>query len=318
MAYKIKKSLLAGTSGHKKELTKLNRSIDKSSKEDGRAKSSAFQKVTDDDRKLLSDVTTMNEPTVDVQTTDNTKGGVDTKTTTTTTGENTKVFEKKGVDPFKQACYVNGVFQKGKTINGIKCELSKDPNYKSTDTETTPISDVDVKKDSTEKKGCECMAYNAENEEVGMVKHPCGDKPAVCSKRPTGSRCRCFDPQGKEHVYDCKSKNCSDCPEPKVCEGKKLKCDMTSAELKAEREKCNKMGTVVSRAVKTRHTWSNRACKCIPTRSSGGKVVDDIGDAIKNCPKPRIRWGIFKGRKKAIGCNGVDGGNGPKGGGRTM
>tara|TARA_R100000951_G_scaffold113579_1_gene115892 strand:+ start:1753 stop:2697 length:945 start_codon:yes stop_codon:yes gene_type:complete len=314
MAYKIKKSLLAGTSGHKKELTKLNRSIDKSSREDGRAKSSAFQKVTDDDRKLLSDVTTMNEPTVDVQTADNTQGGVDTTTTTTTTGENTKVFEKKGVDPFKQACYVNGVFQKGKTINGIKCELSKDPNYKSTDTEKTPISDVDVKKDSTKKKKCECMAYNAANEEVGMVQHECGNPNPNCRKRPTSTRCQCTDPQGKQHMYDCKSKNCSDCPKPKVCEGKKLKCDMTSAEMKAAREKCKKMGTVVSRAVKTRYTWSNRACKCIPTKSGGGRLIEDTKDAINKCMKNGFQ--MKNGKPTKIPCAAY--GNGPRGGGRTM
>lgn len=312
MAYKIKKSILAGTSGHRKavkdrsdSLLKINRSIDKSSLEDGRAKSSAFQKVTDDERKLLSDVTTMNKPTVDVQTADNTKGGVDKTTTTTTTGENTKVFEKKGVDPFKKACYVNGVFQKGKTINGIKCELSKDPNYKSTDTEKTPISDVDVKKDSTEKKGCECQTYKADGSEGPMVKHPCGDKPAVCSKRPTGRRCRCVDPQGKEHVYDCKSKNCSDCPKPKICEGKTGPCDMTTVELKAERERCNQKGTVVSRGLKTRHYWSNKTCKCEQKGSGISQGIGDVKDAFK-CMKNGFQ--SKNGRPTKIPCNGVDGG----------
>ena len=133
MGFKIKKSILAGTSGYKKALTKLNRSIDKSSNKEGRAKSSAFQKVTDKDRKLISDVTTMNDPTVttDVQDTDT---GTTTTTTTRRTGENVKLYEKKkaGVDPFKKACYVNGVFQKGKIINGILCEFSKNPGFKET------------------------------------------------------------------------------------------------------------------------------------------------------------------------------------------
>ena len=303
MGYKIKKSILAGTSGHKKALTKLNRSMDKSSKEDGRAKSSAFQKVTDNDRKLLSDVTTMNEPTVDVQTSDNTQGGVDTTTTTTTTGENTKVFEKKGVDAFKQACYVNGVFQEGKTINGIKCVKSKDPNYSDKDTEVTPISDVDVKKDST-KKECECQTYKADGSKGPMVKHPCGEPNPNCGKPDKGSNCMCTDPQGVEHTYRCPDPGCN-CPKPKKCEGKKGKCDMTSAEMKAAREKCKKMGTVVSRAVKTRYTWSNRACKCVPTKSSGRRLVENTKDAIVKCMKNGFQ--MRNGKPTKIPCAAYDG-----------
>ena len=303
MAYKIKKSLLAGTSGHKKELTKLNRSIDKSSREDGRAKSSAFQKVTDDDRKLLSDVTTKNKPTTVVETADNTKGGVDTKTTTTTTGENTKVFEKKGVDPFKQACYVNGVFQKGKTINGILCEFSKDPNYKPTDTEVTPTSDVDVKKDSTEKKKCQCQTYKADGSKGPMVTHECGNPNPNCGK-PGGSDCLCTDPQGKEHSYKCPEPGCK-CPKPKVCEGKTGPCDMTTVELKAERERCKQKGTVVSRGLKTRHYWSNKTCKCEQKGSGISQGIGDVKDAFK-CMKNGFQ--SKNGRPTKIPCNGTDGG----------
>ena len=56
MGFKIKKSILAGTSGHRKAVTdrgasliKINKSIDKSSRDDGRAKSSAFQ-LTEGDK----------------------------------------------------------------------------------------------------------------------------------------------------------------------------------------------------------------------------------------------------------------------------
>ena len=55
MGFKIKKSILAGTSGHRKAVTdrgasliKINKSIDKSSRDDGRAKSSAFQLTKDE------------------------------------------------------------------------------------------------------------------------------------------------------------------------------------------------------------------------------------------------------------------------------
>tara|TARA_Y100000004_G_C8947560_1_gene426991 strand:+ start:1534 stop:2436 length:903 start_codon:yes stop_codon:yes gene_type:complete len=275
MGFKIKKSILAGTSGYKKALTKLNRSIDKSSNKEGRAKSSAFQKVTDSDRKLLSDVTTMNDPTVTTDVKD-----TDTETTTTTTtkqtGENVKIYEKKGVDAFRKACYVNGVFQEGKTINGIRCILSKDKNFKETEEVVTPINkeDVDVKVDPKD-KGCECQAYNAKNEPTGMIKHPCGQPHPNCYKRSTGSDCLCIDPQGKEHSYKCPEKNCT-CPKPAKCAGKTDDCGLTVAQRKAESEKCRKKGNVMSRTFKRRFFWDPVACKCAEKRSSSREAIENM------------------------------------------
>ena len=160
-----------------------------------------------------------------------------------------------------------------------------------------------------EKKKCNCMAYNAAGEETGLVHYDCDwegllhGKHPNCFKRPTGSLCECTDPQGKKHSYPCKSKNCSDCPEPKICEGKKLKCDMTSTEMKAARQKCKEMGTVVSRAVKARHYWSNSQCKCVKKSSKGKEVVKD---AYK-CLKSGFRTD-GQGNPTQIPCSGVDGG----------
>ena len=214
MGFKIKKSILAGTSGHRKAVTdrnasliKINRSMDRSSRDDGRAKSSALQLTTEEKRKLLSDTTNMNEPTVVVKKEANDKGGHNTETTTTNTGDNTKVFEKEQVSDFRKNCYVNGVFQKGKTINGQLCEHAKPGEEpKETETEVTPISDVDVKNESTEKtpepekKESSCYCINKSNgSEVDM---PCPNKPGFMLSRTakqykwSNTECKCVPSSG--------------------------------------------------------------------------------------------------------------------------
>ena len=309
MGFKIKKSILAGTSGHRKAVTdrnasliKINRSMDRSSRDDGRAKSSALQLTTDEKRKMLSDVTNMNEPNVVVKKTDNDQGGHDFETTTTHTGDNTKVFEKEQVSDFRKNCYVNGVFQKGKTINGQLCEHAKPGEEpEETETEVTPISDVDVKKESTEKKGCECASKQSYmGVKVGqMMKHECGKTHPACSEKPEdtpdGSSCECTDPQNKKHTYKCPGKGCG-CPKPKVCEGAKTKCDLTSAEMKAKRQACKEKGTALSR-VRKRYYFSMRTCQCESKGGSGKDFLDDAKEVIGNCI-PRIG----KNGKK-IGCD---------------
>ena len=111
----------------------------------------------------------------------------------------------------------------------------------------------------------------------------CSRKPPGCSptKDPGGSRCQCWDPQGKSHAYDCDKKDCN-CPKPKICEGKKLRCDMTSPELKARRAECKKKGTVVSRTFKTRWYWSNSTCQCEKKSSKSKEVVKDTFKCMKN------------------------------------
>ena len=92
MGFKIRKSILAGTSGHKKASTnqiKLNKSMDSSSIPDGRAKSSAFQ-LTDKEKikwnkekKTSTNVTETPESTnttTNFETTGESKGFTPTKT----------------------------------------------------------------------------------------------------------------------------------------------------------------------------------------------------------------------------------------------
>jgi len=285
MGYKIKKSILAGTSGHRKALNLaktrdnliLNKGIDKSSNKDGRAKSSAFQ-LTEDDKKRRSKVTeTWKDPTTTTTVTDNEKGGKDTTIKTDREGTRTTTTENEAVFNFKRDCYKNGVFLKGQTVKGMLCEKSKDPNYKEPGPEVKkePLSKSDTKTTSTEKKQCECMAYNANNEEMGMVKHPCGEKNPNCHKRPTTP-----PPSDPGPSEDCKKK-------PGYAR-RKLRCENGTKDYKPG-------------------TWDDHFCHCV-AGSTIRKKVGDIGTAIANCPKPRIKWGWFKGKKKAIGCEGVDGG----------
>tara|TARA_R110000822_G_scaffold163089_1_gene303404 strand:+ start:741 stop:1697 length:957 start_codon:yes stop_codon:yes gene_type:complete len=299
MGFKIKKSILAGTSGHRKAVTdrnasliKINRSIDKSSRDDGRAKSSALQLTTDEKRKMLSEKINMNEPTVDVTTVDNDQGGVDTTTTTTNTGDNTKVFEKEQVSDFRKNCYVNGVFQKGKTINGQLCEHAKPGEEpKETDTEITPISDVDVKKESTEKepepekKESSCYCINKSNgSEVDM---PCPNKPGFNE----GHRRQLSYPQnGTKNVDACNPKKTPN----KYCNG------MTNEEVSRERKKCKSMGNMLSRTAK-QYKWSNTECKCVPGSGtiigSGKKVIEGIKDIDLSKCIPKLSK-----KGKIIGC----------------
>lgn len=151
------KGTISGTQGHRIALKKLslNRSMDNSSMPDGRAKSSAFQ-LTEDERKLISQSSTTFEPTKKTTVEPNKKGGHTTTVETTTSGEDTKTFEKPAVDAFKKACYSNGdgtgTFYKGQVINGIKCELAGDDWKKEDeqDIEVIPTSTRDLVVSDTE------------------------------------------------------------------------------------------------------------------------------------------------------------------------
>ena len=238
------------------------------------------------------------------------KAGDVTTTTTTTSRKGTASREKPHVSTWAEAC-------KGKT-SGMsddgKWDCSRDPDFKkSSEIETKPLSEEDVKVDvDVKKKKCKCMAYNADNKEMGYVHYACDweglidGKHPNCFQRPTGSLCECTDPQGKKHSYPCKSKNCSDCPEPKICGGKKLKCDLNSAELKAKRAECAKKGTVVSRAVKTRWYFSTKTCECKKKTSSGGQLLGDVKEGLKGCIPILDKAGNIIDE-----CGGSDAGKGP-------
>ena len=229
--FKVKRSILAGTSGHRKALTRakeqeklrLNRSMDNSNLPDGRSKSSAFTKPGD---KLISDVTTMDDPTVTTTVDPNEKGGEKTTTTTKQTGKRTRTYEKEQVDAFRQACYdSNGNFLKGKVINGILCEFggdTKDETYEKVD--DINKEDVDVKE--TEKKMCQCPA---QQEYYGvkmgqMMTYPCdGPKHKACTPKTTTTvtedDCECRAVKGVrkgemiKHPCGQKHPLCQDSPE---------------------------------------------------------------------------------------------------------
>lgn len=61
--------------------------------------------------------------------------------------EKREEVQKEGVDAFKKACYDDPVkltgFRRGQVVDGMKCEYSKDPNYKDTYTKVTKIPGTD-------------------------------------------------------------------------------------------------------------------------------------------------------------------------------
>lgn len=310
--FKVKRSILAGTSGHRKAL-KLNRSMDNSNLPDGRSKSSAFTKPED---RLISDVTTMDDPTVTTTVDPNKKGGETTTTTTKQTGKRTRTFEKEQVDAFRQACYdSNGNFLKGKVINGILCELGgskDDETYKKVD----PIekSDVDVKE--TGKKMCQCPSQQSYyGVKVGqMMTYPCdGPKHKACSKEPetTINDCECRIVKGVrkgemiKHPCGSPHELCQDSPSMKDCRNK--------PGYARAKKRCEE-GTKQNRPGK----WDDHYCYCDRKPRIITQIKEGTGKLMEMCPKPKRRFKLFGGKKKFIGCEGVDGGRGPKGGGRTM
>jgi hypothetical protein len=155
---------------------KLAREMDRSSRDDGRAKSSAFQ-LTEADKENVKTVIGETTTTTD---TEDLGDGVTKKTDTSTTPTTvTTTKEKEGTDAFKKACYVNGVFQEGKVINGIKCVKSKDPDWKDT------TEEVEESEDVTKKVSCECKKPDG-----GIVVYTAPDgaclenKPEACMKQP--------------------------------------------------------------------------------------------------------------------------------------
>lgn len=155
MGFKIKKSLLAGTSGHKKATDrqiKINRAIDNSSLPDGRAKSSAFQLVSDKDKDNKAQVTeTWKKPTTTTTVTPNDKGGENTTVRTDQEGTKTTTTENKDLTTFKQRCakYNKKNSAAAKADGCVWAENVKDPKP---DVKTEPLSKTDSKTTSTEKK----------------------------------------------------------------------------------------------------------------------------------------------------------------------
>lgn len=264
MAYKQKpKSIQFGTSSHRKAISlvevrnnlRLNRSAS-TSMPDGRAKSSAFQLLTDEDKKRKSKVTeTWMEPTTSTTVTANTKGGENTTVKTDQKGTKTTTTENKDLTTFKERC------AKFRGINSAAAKAAGcvwgdgvvDPKD---DVLTEPLSRTDSTTTSTEKKGCECQTYKADGSKGPMVKHECGSPNPNCTKRPTSKKCICDTPDGQSISYDCDkakpaacaSKGSSEsCPDSKrtACPGsawswKKCKCNKKSKSKKVYRPKKRK------------------------------------------------------------------------------
>ena len=250
MAFKIKKSLLAGTSGHKKALgsqIKLNRSMDNSSQPDGRAKSSAFQ-LTDDDKKTKSKVEEKwEDPTTTTTVTPNDKGGEDTTVKTDQKGTKTTTTENKDLTTFKERCAkYNKTNSAAAKADG--CVWAKDVVDPKDDVKTEPLSKSDSKTTSTEKKQCECQTYKADGSKGPMVKHECGNPNPNCGKKNP-------PPKDMSHTENCKAK--------KGYARRKARCVNGSKDYKAG-------------------TWDDHYCSC----SHKKKLISKI----KDIELPKIKW----------------------------
>jgi len=148
---------------------------------DGRSKSSPFQK---EGWKEVWDEATSTTKLVPVE------GGTQEIISTKQTGKATR--KKPQVNEFRKACYVNGVFQKGKTINGILCEFSKD--FKKSDeletkdllreSETEKFTPEEKEKPKGKTRMCKCKAFSqyalggsgTGTSYQSYVSYPCGEE----------------------------------------------------------------------------------------------------------------------------------------------
>ena len=323
MAYKIKKSILAGTSGHRKAVTdrsasliKINRSIDKSSKDDGRAKSSAFQKVSEEDAKKLAE----------------TKAETNKKNNTNT---NTKITTERGEkDGVKGqwrhtdtttagggvgSAEYNEAFRKAKNA-GLKTFTFKGKEHE------VKLADSSTNRESEFRPDMEPLSIRPivpvptipeDNPgPVGINTGYCIDKatgkeisaqltPSQMRRKPFGQR---ILQRAQSMLPDaCKRGSTT----TKYCNG------MTRDQINAEKEKCRKMGNIVSKTFKERHYFSMKTCQCEKTSSSSGELIEKAGDKLKDIDLSKCIPKFDKKGNIISECGGSDGG-GPRGGGRTM
>ena len=282
MAYKIKKSILAGTSGHRKAVTdrsasllKINRSIDKSSKDDGRAKSSAFQKVSEEDAKKLAETNKKKNTKSNTKITsergekDGVKGTWQHTDTTTAGG---------GVG----SAEYNEAFRKAKKA-GLKTFTFKGKEYK-----------VELADSSTNRTS----EFRPDMEPIGITPiqpvptipednpEPIGINTGYCIDKATGKEISA--PLTKQQMrrkpfgQRILQRNQSMLPDAckrgstvtKYCNG------MTRDQVQAEKEKCRRMGNFVSKTFKERHYFSMKTCKCEKTSSSSGELISKTGEAL--------------------------------------
>ena len=195
MGFKIKKSLLAGTSGHKKATSdqmKIQRVSD-TNLDDGRAKSSAFQLVSDKDKEnsnKSNTTTKWDKPTTSTAVTDNPDGTKKTTTNTNQKGTETTTTENKDLTTFKSRCakYNKKNSAAAKADGCTWKEGVVDPKA---DVTTKPLEKNSSSETNTElKKPKKCTCTNP----VGVVlTYKCGeaqpkacglDKKKKCQDRP--------------------------------------------------------------------------------------------------------------------------------------
>jgi len=283
MSFRIKKSILAGTSGHRKALSSaeqqlnINRTMDQSSLPDGRAKSSAFQ-LTGDEKGEWVEVW---DPAT--KTYKKVKKGETTTTTTTTSQKGTA---SRTVPPKQE---VEKIVKKGepgydKWLAAVTKDPSIEDKYKPS-VETKPLSkvseDVDVKTEekAKKKKPCECQLYNKDGSKGRMTTWlgDCSQKPPGCSppsETPTTKfkGCSCTPKGGESIHYPC------DEPKPAACASKFSTTDCPDS----RRESC------------PNSSWNWKKCRCNKKKHSRVKKV-------------RVKKRCFKGSKLKE-CLGVDGG----------
>jgi len=290
---------------------RLNRNMDKSSRPDGRSKSSAFQLLTDEDiKRQVSVKEEWEDPTTTTVVNPNEEGGETTTTTTDQKGKRTTTKENEAVFNFKRDCYKNGVFLKGQVVKGMLCEKSKDPNYKEPEDEviTEPLSKTDVKETSTKGKKCKCDITDAQGNIVRKdFPYPCDQRPPNCKGLDPNVPCFCTDANGKTIEYP---KNASGgCnPKPPECVAQKT-----------ETEKCkDKKGYARRKSACLKGTkqykpgrWDDHYCYCERdkrVRRRIKEVVGDVTDVVKKGIKKCIPK--FDGKGNIINeCPGVDGGS---------
>ena len=283
MGFKIKRSILAGTSGHKKATDrqiKINRAMDNSSLPDGRAKSSAFQLVSDEDKKTSkksssSTTETWQPETSTSTTTDNDDG---TKKTivkknqkgTSTTVEDGAEVEKQAKTPAEIAAY-NKYLQ---NVKEGKVERNTKYDKKTTTKPLEKNSSSETNTEKKEPKKCECQTYKADGSKGPMVKHECGSPNPNCSKRPTTKTCSCTPKGGEPITYDCgkaKPAACASKGSSTGCpDSKRENCPGSSWSWKKCR--CNKKTKAKEVKYKKRcYKGKNGSTECSDFQSGGAK-----------------------------------------------
>ena len=243
MAYKIKKSILSGTSGHRKALKlakanlRLNRSVNKNMP-DGRSKSSAFQLTDEEKTAMIEENIKWEDPVT--ESTSTTEGVVTTDVESFTQKGRTIPTGPKTHHGMRDACSDEYIAVHGtERCDKLKADREKSregsetrcscPNPAGGDRITWEAVDgkciEDPRCKKKEEKKCECASKQEyHGVKVGqMLEYPCdGPKHPGCEKMPETTTpgpgvCYCTDKEGNDHTYPCTDKDGNKNEKPKVC-----------------------------------------------------------------------------------------------------